>query len=39
MAKCDCCGKGVTFGIKVSHSHRTCKQSLEAQRKKSESCG
>ena len=20
MAKCDCCGKGVTFGIKVSHS-------------------
>ena len=22
MAKCECCGKGVTFGIKVSHSHR-----------------
>lgn len=22
MAKCDLCGKGVTFGIKVSHSHR-----------------
>ncbi len=22
MAKCDCCGKGVSFGIKVSHSHR-----------------
>ena len=22
MAKCDYCGKGVTFGIKVSHSHR-----------------
>ncbi|MBQ2892636.1 MAG: 50S ribosomal protein L28, partial [Oscillospiraceae bacterium] len=21
MAKCDYCGKGVTFGIKVSHSH------------------
>ena len=20
MAKCSCCGKGVTFGIKVSHS-------------------
>ncbi|MBQ4487633.1 MAG: 50S ribosomal protein L28, partial [Oscillospiraceae bacterium] len=20
MAKCDFCGKGVTFGIKVSHS-------------------
>ena len=22
MAKCACCGKGVTFGFKVSHSHR-----------------
>ena len=22
MAKCDICGKGVTFGIKVSHSHK-----------------
>ena len=22
MAKCDFCGKGVTFGIKVSHSHK-----------------
>lgn len=22
VAKCDICGKGVTFGIKVSHSHR-----------------
>ena len=22
MAKYDFCGKGVTFGIKVSHSHR-----------------
>ncbi len=22
MAKCSVCGKGVTFGIKVSHSHR-----------------
>lgn len=22
MAKCDICGKGVVFGIKVSHSHR-----------------
>ena len=22
MAKCDYCGKSVTFGIKVSHSHR-----------------
>ncbi|MCD8048184.1 MAG: 50S ribosomal protein L28 [Clostridia bacterium] len=22
MAKCDVCGKGVSFGIQVSHSHR-----------------
>jgi large subunit ribosomal protein L28 len=22
MAKCDFCGKSVSFGIKVSHSHR-----------------
>ena len=22
MAKCSICGKGVTFGIQVSHSHR-----------------
>ena len=22
MAKCDICGKSVTFGIRVSHSHR-----------------
>ncbi|MBQ9964713.1 MAG: 50S ribosomal protein L28, partial [Clostridia bacterium] len=22
MAKCDFCGKSVTFGIQVSHSHR-----------------
>ena len=22
MAKCEICGKGVSFGIKVSHSHR-----------------
>lgn len=22
MAKCEICGKGVTFGITVSHSHR-----------------
>ncbi len=22
MAKCEVCGKGVSFGIKVSHSHR-----------------
>ena len=22
VAKCACCGKGVVFGIQVSHSHR-----------------
>lgn len=22
MAKCEICGKGVSFGIKVSHSHK-----------------
>ncbi len=22
MAKCEICGKGMVFGIKVSHSHR-----------------
>ena len=22
MAKCEFCGKGVNFGIQVSHSHR-----------------
>ena len=22
MAKCEYCGKGMSFGIKVSHSHR-----------------
>lgn len=22
MAKCELCGKGVAFGIKLSHSHR-----------------
>ena len=22
MAKCDICGKGVVFGIQLSHSHR-----------------
>ena len=32
MAKCEICGKGVVFGIKVSHSHRrsnrTCKPNV-----------
>lgn len=22
MAKCEVCGKGVSFGIRISHSHR-----------------
>ena len=30
MAKCDCCGKGVTFGIKVSHSHRRSNRTWKA---------
>ena len=30
MAKCECCGKGVTFGIKVSHSHRRALAKLPA---------
>ena len=30
MAKCSCCGKGVTFGIKVSHSHRRSNRTLDA---------
>ena len=33
MAKCDCCGKSMEFGIKVSHSHRrsnrTCKPNVK----------
>ena len=30
MAKCDICGKGVTFGIKVSHSHRRSNRTWKA---------
>ena len=30
MAKCECCGKGVTFGIKVSHSHRRSNRTWKA---------
>ena len=26
MAKCDVCGKSVTFGVQVSHSHRRTKR-------------
>ena len=29
MAKCDICGKGVTFGIKVSHSHRRSNRAMK----------
>ena len=30
MAKCECCGKGVAFGIKVSHSHRRSNRRVKA---------
>ena len=30
MAKCDICGKGDTFGIKVSHSHRRSNRTWKA---------
>ena len=30
MAKCDVCGKGVTFGIRVSHSHRRSNRTWKA---------
>ncbi len=36
MAKCEICGKGTTFGIKVSHSHirsnRTWKSNIRTVR-------
>ena len=32
MAKCDVCGKGVAFGIKVSHSHRSWKPNVRKVR-------
>ena len=34
MAKCDICGKGVTFGIKMSHSHRRSNRSWKPNVKK-----
>ena len=34
MAKCDVCGKGVTFGIRVSHSHRRSNRTGKANVKK-----
>ncbi|MBE7053321.1 MAG: 50S ribosomal protein L28 [Ruminococcaceae bacterium] len=30
MAKCEICGKGTTFGIKVSHSHRRSNRTWKA---------
>ncbi len=34
MAKCDICGKGVAFGIKVSHSHRRSNRTFKSNIKK-----
>lgn len=34
MAKCDICGKGVSFGIKVSHSHRRSNRAWKANVKR-----
>ena len=34
MAKCDVCVKGLTFGIRVSHSHRRSNRTWKANVKK-----
>jgi large subunit ribosomal protein L28 len=34
MAKCEICGKGVSFGIQVSHSHRRSNRTWKANVKK-----
>lgn len=34
MAKCEICGKGVSFGIKVSHSHRRSNRTFKPNIKK-----
>ena len=34
MAKCEICGKGVTFGIKVSHSHRRSNRMMKSNIKR-----
>ena len=34
MAKCEICGKSVTFGIKVSHSHRRSNRTYKPNVKK-----
>ena len=38
MAKCACCGKGVAFGIKVSHSHRRSNRTWSPKREARKSC-
>ncbi|WHH59889.1 50S ribosomal protein L28 [Petroclostridium sp. X23] len=34
MAQCDVCGKGLVFGIKVSHSHRRSNRTWKANVRK-----
>lgn len=34
MAMCDVCGKGVTYGIQVSHSHRRSNRTWKANVRK-----
>lgn len=34
MAQCEICGKGVSFGIKVSHSHRRSNRTWKANVRK-----
>ena len=34
MAKCEICGKGVAFGIKLSHSHRRTNRTFKPNVKK-----
>lgn len=38
MAKCELCGKGVTFGIKVSHSHRRSNRAWKPNVRKVRAC-
>ena len=38
MAKCQFCDKGVTFGIKVSHSHRRSNRTWKPNVKKTAAC-
>lgn len=34
MAKCDICGKSISFGIKVTHSHRRSNRTFKPNVKK-----